>query len=79
MAMDRKGNEMKVSELIEIMNTLPPDTEICALWWERETFDDPNDPITDECWTKVGKEFDNWDDAGANITDWIADAVIDNS
>lgn len=61
------------------MNTLPPDTEICALWWERETFDDPNDPITDECWTKVGKEFDNWDDAGANITDWIADAVIDNS
>ena len=73
------GIRMKVSQLIDIMNTLPSDTEICALWWERETFDDVNEPITDECWTKVCNDFDNWDDAGANITDWVADAVIDNS
>lgn len=70
---------MKVSEIITLLQTMKPDDNICILWWERDTFDDTEEPITDECWNKVCDDFDNWDDAGANITDWVADAVIDHT
>lgn len=68
---------MKVSQLIKVFNELDQDTEVCVLWWERETFDDPDEPVTDECWTNVCNDFDNWDDAGADISEWVANAICD--
>jgi len=68
---------MKASELIKTMQELDPDAEVCALWWTQETFDDAYQPITDIQWSKVCDQFDNWDNAGAEVSEWISDAVID--
>ena len=68
---------MKASDLIKKLQELPEGSEVCALWWTQETFDDAYQPITDTQWSKVCAEFDDWDDAGHNISEWISDAVID--
>jgi hypothetical protein len=74
---------MKVSELIKVLQeNNKPDDEILVLWWEKSTFDFPEDyeiKLTDEGWLKTSQEFDSWGEAGSSISDWIADAVIENS
>ena len=35
--------------------------------------------LTDEAWTEICKEFDEWDDAGNDVSEWIADAVVEKS
>jgi hypothetical protein len=74
---------MKVSRLIELLQEQnKPDEEIVVLWWEKNHFDFPEDyelKLTDEAWLKVSTEFDLWDNAGAEIGEWISDAVIEYS
>jgi hypothetical protein len=68
---------MKALDLIKKLQELPEGSEVCALWWTQETFDDAYQPITDDQWSKVCDQFDNWDNAGAEVSEWISDAVID--
>jgi hypothetical protein len=68
---------MKASELIKTMQELDPDAEVCALWWTQEQFDDGYQPITDHLWGKVVAEFENWESADTEVSQWISDAVID--
>jgi len=68
---------MKALELIKAMQELDPDAEVCALWWTQETFDDSYQPITDYTWSKVVTEFENWGNAGSEVSEWLCNTVID--
>jgi hypothetical protein len=74
---------MKVSELIHVLQTQnKPDDEILVLWWEKHHFDyEEYDELklTDEAWMQISKEFDQWDEAGQEISEWIADAVSEKA
>lgn len=73
---------MKVSQLIKQMNELNPDDEIIVLWWQKFDYDyEQGDELvlTNEAWNKISTEFDAWDDAGNDISEWIADAVIEHA
>lgn len=74
---------MKVSELINtLLEQNKPDDEIIVLWWEKRNFDYSEDDelvLTDEAWRKVSQEFDTWDNAGQDIGEWIADAVVEHA
>jgi len=74
---------MKVSELIKVLQEQnKPDDEILVIWWEKNSFDFPEDyeiKLTDDGWLKVVKEFNEWGNAGSDIDDWIANAVIEHA
>jgi hypothetical protein len=74
---------MKVSELIKVLQeNNKPDDEILVIWWEKNSFDFPEDyelKLTDEGWMKISKEFDEWDNAGEQIGEWIADASVEHA
>jgi hypothetical protein len=73
---------MKVSSLLKILEGKSPDENICALLWLKEDMNYPTDDehiLTDEAWSEICKEFDEWDDAGNDVSEWIADAVIEKS
>lgn len=73
---------MKVSKLVEYFQSMNPDEDIIVLWWEKFTFDYSEDDelaITQQGWERVCAEFDEWDEAGAEVTDWIQQAVLDHA
>jgi hypothetical protein len=72
---------MKVKELIKMLEVYEPDEELCVLYWDKEQYGFVDDPLvlTDGAWSKVVKEFDAWDNAGADVTAWINDAVIEHA
>jgi hypothetical protein len=74
---------MKVKDLIKaLQETTNPDDEILVLWWEKQNFDFPEDyelKLTDEGWLKISQEFDEWDNAGEQIGEWIADASVEHA
>jgi len=73
---------MKVSEIMEMLNRYSLDDELCILWWDKENFVFPEDDemmLTDEAWLKVSQEFDKWDNPSEEVTQWIAEAVIEHA
>jgi hypothetical protein len=73
---------MKVSALLKQLNDLNPDDEICALYWTKEAYDYRDieeEEITREAWVEICKEFDECDNAGLDVSEWIADAVIEKT
>ena len=50
---------MKVKDVIERLQGYNLDEEIVALWWGKDVFDDEDNPITDDVWSKVVKILDN--------------------
>ncbi len=74
---------MKVSKLIQVLQeTTKPDDEILVLWWEKHNFDYNDDDelvLTDEAWLKISQEFNEWDEAGESVGEWIADAVSEHA
>lgn len=74
---------MKVSELISLLQKdNQPDDEIIVLWWGKRDFDyDEEDEmvLTDSAWAEIAKEFDEWDNADAQVVDWINDAVVEKA
>lgn len=73
---------MQVSKLIEALQSLNPEEEVMALFWEKSTFDYPLDDemtLTDKAWLEICDEFDNWDTAGDDIGQWIFSAVIEKA
>ena len=75
---------MKVKTLLEMLSQYSPEDELCVLYWDKEQYDfkflpeDEDVMLTPEIWEKVCKEFDEWDNAGQEITEWISDAVFEN-
>ena len=73
---------MKVSALLKQLNDLNPNDEICVLYWIKEAYDYSDveeEEITLEALAEICKEFDEWDDAGHDVSQWIADAVIEKT
>lgn len=76
---------MKISQIIErFQEDLDNfgDAEVIVIWWEKRNFDYADDDeliLTDEAWRKVSDEFDSWDNAGTDITEWISDAVSEHA
>jgi len=73
---------MKVSALLKQLNDLNPNDEICVLYWIKESYDYSDveeEEITLEAWAEICTEFDEWDDAGHDVSQWIADAVIEKT
>lgn len=68
---------MKVKHLIHTLQEgYEPDAEIIVLWWDKPDYEDR---LTDESWSKICTEFDEWEEAGADISEWVADAIIEHS
>ena len=73
---------MKVKDLIKSLSELNPEDEVCALWWEKKYFEygeDDEVELTSDGWGKVCSEFDDWDNAGTNLTQWISEAVTEHA
>jgi hypothetical protein len=71
---------MKVKTLLEMLSRYSPEDELCVLYWDKEQFDyrdDEHEVLTTEKWAEISKEFDEWEDAGHQVSEWIADAVIE--
>jgi hypothetical protein len=72
---------MKVKDAIKNMQSHNPEDEIVILYWTKDIFDDEDNPITDEVWSKVVKTLDettNLDFANQVISDEILDVLRDN-
>jgi hypothetical protein len=73
---------VKVSELLKQLGELNPNDDICVLYWEKPSYDyddDDENVLTAEAWAEICAEFDDWEDAGTELSEWIADAVIEKS
>jgi hypothetical protein len=73
---------MKAKEMLKVLSDMKPEDELCVLWWTKENYEySPDDEVklTDEAWTEICKEFDAWDNAGQDVSEWIADAVIEKA
>lgn len=70
---------MKVTRMIEFLNEMNPNDDIAVLWWERQHFGDADDPVPEEVWSLACDQFDEWDDAGNQLTEWLQDTIIDCS
>lgn len=71
---------MKVSELLEDLQKLDPDDEVCALVFAKDAyqFDEEDGLIlTDEGWHNVVEEFQSM--ALKDIFSWMSDAVLDHA
>jgi hypothetical protein len=72
---------MKVKDAIKNMQNHNPEDEIVILYWTKDIFNDEDNPITDEVWSKVVKTLDdtsNLDFANQVISDEILDVLRDN-
>lgn len=74
-----EGLQVKAKEAIEILSRYSPEDELCILWWDKPQFDNLDEmTLTDEGWGKICKEFDAWDNAGQEVTEWINDATFEH-
>ena len=70
---------MKVKDLLKSIRDLNPNDDICVLYWEKPSYDDDDETVlTQEAWAEICKEFDEWEYAGQDVSEWIADAVIEH-
>ena len=63
------------------MQNYNPEDEIVILYWTKDIFDDEDNPLTDEVWSKVVKTLDetsNLDFANQVISDEILDVLREN-
>ena len=72
---------MKVKDAIKNMQSHNPEDEIVILYWTKDIFNDEDNPISDQVWSKVVKTLDdtsNLDFANQVISDEILDVLRDN-
>ena len=72
---------MKVKDVIKNMQSHNPEDEIVILYWTKDIFNDEDNPISDQVWSKVVKTLDdtsNLDFANQVISDEILDVLRDN-
>ena len=57
-----KESQMKVSEVIEILNTMKSDDELVCVFWDKETMagyiDNEEHLLTDSVWKEVASNFE---------------------
>lgn len=72
---------MKVSSLIKILQSnYVQDEEIIVLWWDRFLVRNNDETsLTKEAWSKICTEFDQWENAGRDINEWVAEAILEYS
>lgn len=73
---------MKVKDLLKMLEAYKPEDNLCVLYWDKEQYDYPDSDeleLSEQSWVEVCNEFDTWDDAGADITEWLHDAVIEKA
>ena len=71
---------MKIKQVMEMLSRYSPEDELCILWWDKPQFEFPEDyeiKLTDEGWARICKEFDEWENAGSEINQWMLDASIE--
>ncbi len=69
---------MKVKDVIKNMQDYNPEDEIVILHWTKDIFDDEDNPITDDLWSKVVKTLDettNLDFANQVISEEILEVL----
>ena len=72
---------MKVKDVIKNMQNYNPEDEIVILHWTKDIFDDEDNPLTDEVWSKVVKTLDettNLDFANQVISEEILEVLREN-
>ena len=72
---------MKVKDVIKNMQNYNPEDEIVILYWTKDIFNDEDNPISDQVWSKVVKTLDdtsNLDFANQVISDEILDVLREN-
>lgn len=69
---------MKVKQIMEMLSRYSPEDELVVLWWDKPQFDNLDGlDLSHESWDRICKEFDEWEDAGSEVNQWILDASID--
>lgn len=72
---------MKVKDVIKNMQDYNPEDEVVVLWWTKDIFDDEDNPLTDDVWSKVVKTLDettNLDFANQVISEEILEVLREN-
>ena len=72
---------MKVKDVIKNMQNYNPQDEVVILHWTKDIFDDEDNPISDQVWSKVVKTLDdtsNLDFANQVISDEILEVLREN-
>ena len=65
---------MKIKTLLEMLNRYSPEDELCVLYWDKDNFD--YEELTVSAWSQICKEFDEWEDAGSDVSEWLSEAVF---
>ena len=70
---------MKVKDLIaELTNSLDPEEEVLATWWDRESVSDwAENYITPEAWSKALIEYDPVNDGLSTSWAYITEDLVD--
>jgi hypothetical protein len=69
---------MKIKQIMEMLSRYSPEDELCILWWDKPQFDNLDElSLTEEGWARICKEFDEWENAGSEINQWMLDASIE--
>jgi hypothetical protein len=71
---------MKVKDVIKNMQDYNPEDEVVILWWTKDIFDDEDNTISDEIWSKVVKDVDDnhLDFSSQVISEEILDVLREN-
>ena len=76
---------MKVQTLMEALQKMNPEEEICVLLYSKDQFDyDPEDEVelTTEAWNKICQDFDEapfgdiWESLASAVSDEATDRVV---
>ena len=69
---------MKVKQAIEMLGRYSAEDEVCILWWDKPQFENYDGlTLTDDGWAEICKQFDEWEDAGSDVNQWVVDASLE--
>jgi hypothetical protein len=69
---------MKAKQAIEMLSKYSPEDEVCILWWDKPQFENYDGlTLTDAGWSEICKQFDEWEDAGSDVNQWVVDASLE--
>lgn len=69
---------MIIRQIIEMLSRYSPDEELCILWWDKPQFDNLDGlELTQQGWALICREFDEWENAGNDVNQWIMDSALE--
>jgi hypothetical protein len=67
-----------IRQIIEMLSRYSPDEELCILWWDKPQFDNLDGlELTQQGWALICREFDEWENAGNDVNQWIMDSALE--